>query len=65
MEEENSGGRVWVDGGGEEWGKRKDGLGKSRAELEKGRRGRRKREGWRRKKKEDWRRRGGRERKGG
>ncbi len=45
MEEENSGGRVRVDGGGEEWGKRKDGLGKSRAKLEKGRRGRRKREG--------------------
>ena len=45
MEEENSGGRVWVDGGGEEWGKRKDGLVKSRAELEKGRRGRRKRKG--------------------
>ncbi len=61
MEEENSGGRVRVGGGGEEWGKRKDGLGKSRAELEKGRRGRRKRKDGggeeRRKRKERWRRR--------
>jgi hypothetical protein len=45
MEEENSGGRVSADRGREEWGKRKDGLGKSAAELEKGRRGRRKGKG--------------------